>query len=132
MQKLDILAIAVHPDDIELGCAGTLIKHVNQGQNVGIVDLTMGELGTRGTPELRLKEAKNAADIMGISVRENLGMADGFFQNDKEHQLQLIEYIRKYQPNIVIANALEDRHPDHGTSRQINSQCMFFGRFTKS
>lgn len=128
MQKLDILAIAVHPDDIELGCAGTLIKHANKGQKVGIVDLTEGELGTRGTPELRLQEAQNAAEVMGITVRENAGMADGFFRNDEEHQLKLITYIRKYQPDIVIANAPTDRHPDHGrASRLIADACFLAG-----
>lgn len=131
MQKLDILAIAVHPDDIELGCAGTLVKHVQKGQKVGILDLTQGELGTRGTPELRLEEAKAAAKIMGIDIRENLGMADGFFQNDKAHQLQLVEYIRKYQPNIVIANALEDRHPDHGRAGKLISDACFLAGLRK-
>lgn len=131
MQKLDILAIAVHPDDIELGCAGTLIKHVQKGQKVGILDLTQGELGTRGTPELRLEEAKDAAEIMGIEVRENAGMADGFFRNDKEHQLQLIKYIRKYQPDIIIANALEDRHPDHGRAGKLISDSCFLAGLRK-
>jgi len=131
MQKLDILAIGVHPDDIELGCAGTLIKHVDMGQQVGIVDLTQGELGTRGTPQLRLQEAQDAAKVMGISVRENLGMADGFFQNDKEHQLKLVEYIRKYRPNIVIANALEDRHPDHGRAGKLIADACFLAGLVK-
>lgn len=131
MKKLDILAIAVHPDDLELSAAGTLIKHVQMGQQVGIVDLTRGELGTRGTPELRQQEARAAADIMGISVRENLGMADGFFQNDKEHQLKLVEYIRKYRPDVVIANALEDRHPDHGRAGRLIADACFLAGLSK-
>ncbi|MEZ5015643.1 MAG: bacillithiol biosynthesis deacetylase BshB1 [Flavipsychrobacter sp.] len=130
-QKLDILAIAVHPDDIELSCAGTLIKHVDLGQKVGIIDLTQGELGTRGTPELRLQEAQAAAEVMGIEVRENLGMADGFFVNDKAHQLKLIEYIRKYSPDIVIANALEDRHPDHGRAGKLIADACFLSGLRK-
>ncbi len=112
--KLDVLAIAAHPDDVELGCSGTLIKEVNRGKKVGIVDLTQGELGTRGTIETRYAEAAAAAAIMGIHVRENLKMRDGFFKNDEEHQMQVVSVLRKYQPEIVIANILEDRHPDHG------------------
>src|ERR1700748_239672 len=104
MQKLHILAIAVHPDDIELSCAGTLIKHAQMGQQVGILDLTQGELGTRGTPEMRLEEAAASAKVMGAVVRENAGMADGFFRNDEAHQRKLISYIRHYQPDIVLAN----------------------------
>lgn len=129
--QLDILAIGVHPDDLELGCAGTLIKHVQMGQKVGILDLTRGELGTRGTPELRLQEAQEAANIMGLAVRENAGMADGFFQNDKEHQLQLIYYIRKYRPNVVIANAVEDRHPDHGRAGKLIADACFLAGLVK-
>src|ERR1044071_7070588 len=106
--KLHILAIAVHPDDIELGCAGILIKHAQAGQATGILDLTQGELGTRGTPEIRLQEAAAAAGIMGVQVRENAGMRDGFFRNDEEHQLALVRYIRRWRPDIVLANALED------------------------
>lgn len=131
MQKLDILAIGVHPDDIELGCAGTLIKHVRKEQQVGILDLTQGELGTRGTAELRLQEAEQAAKVMGIAIRENLGMADGFFENNKEHQLLLIEYIRKYQPDVVIANALEDRHPDHGRAGKLIADACFLAGLRK-
>ncbi|MCB0698896.1 MAG: bacillithiol biosynthesis deacetylase BshB1 [Chitinophagales bacterium] len=131
MQKLDILAIGVHPDDIELSCAGTLIKHVSLGQKVGILDLTQGELGTRGTPELRLQEAQDAAAIMGVHVRENAGMADGFFRNDQEHQLKLITYIRKYQPDIVIANALKDRHPDHGRAGKLIADSCFLAGLRK-
>lgn len=131
MHDLDILAIAVHPDDLELGCGGTLAKHAQMGQKVGIVDLTRGELGTRGTPELRVEEATAAAKEMGISIRENLGMADGFFTNDKEHQLKLVEYIRKYRPKVVIANALEDRHPDHGRAGRLIADACFLAGLVK-
>ena len=123
--KLDILAFASHPDDIELGCAGTLIAHVKAGKKVGIIDLTEGELGTRGTPETRKQEAEDAARIMGVAVRENLGMADGFFRNDREHQLKVIEKLRKYKPEIVIANAVYDRHPDHGRGSELVSEACF-------
>jgi bacillithiol biosynthesis deacetylase BshB1 len=112
--KLDVLAIGAHPDDVELGCSGTLIKEVSRGKKVGIVDLTQGELGTRGTVETRYREAAESAKIMGIAVRENLKMRDGFFQNDETHQIQLVHILRKYRPEIVIGNILEDRHPDHG------------------
>src|SRR5262249_538423 len=111
--KLDILAFASHPDDVEMSCGGTLIKHIKMGKKVGIIDMTQGQLGTRGTPEIRLKEAEAASKVMGLSVRENLGFADGFFVNDQQHQLAIVKVIRKYQPEIVIANAIEDRHPDH-------------------
>lgn len=131
MQKLHILAIAVHPDDIELGCAGTLIKQAKKGQATGILDLTMGELGTRGTPETRYKEAQAAAQAMGINVRENAKMADGFFRNDEAHQKQLIQYIRKYQPEIVLANALEDRHPDHGRAGKLIADACFLAGLRK-
>jgi bacillithiol biosynthesis deacetylase BshB1 len=112
--KLDILAIGSHPDDVELGCSGTLIKEVKRGKKVGVIDLTQGELGTRGTIESRYSEAADSAKIMGLAVRENLKMRDGFFKNDEEHQMLLIKALRKYQPEIVIGNILEDRHPDHG------------------
>ncbi len=105
--KLDILAVAVHPDDVELGCAGVLMMEKLQGKRVGVIDLTRGELGTRGTAETRAKEAADAAAIMQLDVRENIGMADGFFKNDEAHQRLLIRYIRKYQPEIVLANALD-------------------------
>jgi len=123
--KLDILAIAAHPDDVELSCAGTLISHIQQGKTAGILDYTQGELGTRGTPEGRLKEAAEAARRMGITVRDNLGFADGFFTNDKEHQLKVISYIRRYQPEIVLANAPRDRHPDHGKACQLTIDSCF-------
>ncbi|MGB3946548.1 MAG: PIG-L family deacetylase, partial [Bacteroidia bacterium] len=112
--KLDILAIGVHPDDVELSCGGTLLKHIALGKTCGILDLTCGELGTRGSGELRLIEAQDAAKILGVSVRDNLKMADGFFKNDQEHQLQIITKIRQYQPEIILCNAITDRHPDHG------------------
>jgi N-acetylglucosamine malate deacetylase 1 len=131
MNKLHILAITVHPDDVELSCAGTLMKHVQKGQKVGILDLTRGELGTRGTAEIRLKEAQAAAEVMGIKIRENLGMADGFFANDREHQMKLIPYIRKYQPDIVIANALNDRHPDHGRAGKLIADACFLAGLMK-
>ena len=108
--KLDILVMAAHPDDAELACSGTIRKHLALGKKIGIVDLTRGELGTRGTPEIRLAESAAATEILGIQVRENLGLADGFFVNDAASQLKLIEVIRAYQPDIVLANALEDRH----------------------
>jgi bacillithiol biosynthesis deacetylase BshB1 len=126
--KLHILAIAIHPDDIELSAAGTLIKHARMGQPVGVLDLSAGELGTRGSAEIRLKEAQDAAQIMGLAVREYAGMADGFFRNDEEHQRKLITYIRRHQPDIVIANALADRHPDHGRAgRLIADACFLAG-----
>jgi bacillithiol biosynthesis deacetylase BshB1 len=123
--KLDVLAIGVHPDDVELGCSGTLIKEVKRGKKAGVIDLTQGELGTRGTIETRFQEAEEAARIMGISVRQNLKMRDGFFQNDEAHQLQLIQAIRKYQPEIIIGNILEDRHPDHGRAGQLIYDACF-------
>jgi bacillithiol biosynthesis deacetylase BshB1 len=129
--KLDILAIGAHPDDIELSCGGTILSHVSQGFKVGILDLTRGELGTRGTAESRHAEATEAARIMGISVRENAGFADGFFANDKAHQLELIKYIRKYQPDIVLANAIHDRHPDHARAAQLTEDAIFLSGLAK-
>ena len=124
--KLDVLAIGSHPDDVELGCSGTLINAVKKGKKVGIVDLTQGELGTRGTVQTRYDEAANAAKIMGITVRENLKMRDGFFKNDEEHQMQLVRILRKYKPEIVIGNILEDRHPDHGRGGWLTYDACFF------
>jgi bacillithiol biosynthesis deacetylase BshB1 len=123
--KLDILVMAAHPDDAELSCAGTILKHIAEGKKVGIVDFTQGELGTRGTPEIRLKESADATKILGLHARENLGIRDGFFINDEETQLKLIEIIRKYQPEVVLANALEDRHPDHGKGAQLAIDACF-------
>lgn len=125
MIKLDILAMGPHPDDVELGCGGTLAKAVSEGKKVGIVDLTQGELGTRGTPEIRLQEAANAKDILGVHIRENLHMRDGFFLNDEAHQMQVIEAIRKYRPEIVITGAPSDRHPDHGRATELIVQSCF-------
>lgn len=123
--KLDVLAFGVHPDDVELGCAGTLIGEVQRGKKVGIIDLTEGELGTRGSVADRYREAADAAKIIGASVRENLKMRDGFFKNDEEHQLNVIRALRKYQPDFVIANILEDRHPDHGRAGQLLYDACF-------
>lgn len=123
--KLDILAIAAHPDDVELGCAGTLLVHLAKGDKVGILDLTEGELGTRGTPEIRLAEAQEAARILGVHVRQNVGLPDGFFQNNELHQLEIIPYIRAYRPEIVLINATEDRHPDHGRGAALISDACF-------
>lgn len=126
--KLDILAIAAHPDDVELACAGTLMVHAAQGMKVGVLDLTRGELGTRGTPETRAEEAAAAAKVMGLAIRDNLGLRDGFFRNDTEEQMKLIAAIRKYRPDIVLANAFEDRHPDHGrAARLIADSCFLAG-----
>ncbi len=129
--KLDVLAIGVHPDDVELGCSGTLINEIKRGKKAGIVDLTQGELGTRGTIETRYQEAANAAMIMGVHVRENLKMRDGFFSNDEEHKLKLIQAIRKYQPDIVIGNILHDRHPDHGRAGNMIAECCFLSGLSK-
>lgn len=129
--KLDILAIGVHPDDVELSCAGTLLKHIAQGKKVGILDLTIGELGSRGSGELRLIEAKNAAKVLGVSIRENIGLADGFFKNDQESQLEIIKIIRKYQPEVVFANAITDRHPDHGRASKLISEACFYAGLIK-
>jgi bacillithiol biosynthesis deacetylase BshB1 len=126
--KLDILVFGAHPDDAELGAGATIAKEVANGKKVGIVDLTRGELGTRGTAEIRDKEAAEAAKILGISVRENLGFADGFLSNDKKHQLEVIKRIRKYQPEIVLCNAINDRHIDHGKgSKLVSDSCFLSG-----
>lgn len=126
--KLDILAFGAHPDDVELGCAGTIAKEVSLGKSVGIIDLTRGELGTRGSVPLRDKEAQDAARILGVKVRENLNFADGFFQNDKNHQLEIIKMVRKYRPEIVLCNAIDDRHIDHPKgSRVVSDACFLSG-----
>ncbi|GAB2771120.1 bacillithiol biosynthesis deacetylase BshB1 [Rhabdobacter roseus] len=124
--KLDILAIAAHPDDVELSCAGTLLSQAALGKKIGILDLTRGELGTRGTPEGRLQEADEAGRILGVAARENVGIADGFFRNDEAHQRALIPFIRKYQPDIVLANGIDDRHPDHGRAAQLIYESCFY------
>ncbi len=131
LHKLDIMAIGVHPDDVELSCSGTLLKHISMGKKVGILDLTQGELGTRGSAELRLQEAAKAAKIQGIAVRDNLKMADGFFRNDKESQIAIIKKIREYQPEIVLCNAVSDRHPDHGRAAQLVSEACFYSGLIK-
>ena len=123
--KLDILVFAVHPDDAELGCSGTILKHIADGKKVGIVDFTRGELGTRGSAEIRDEEAAASAKILGLHARENLSMKDGFFQNNEEHQLQLIKMVRKYQPEIILTNALHDRHPDHGRAGDLANDAIF-------
>ncbi len=129
--KLDILAFGAHPDDVELGCGATVAKEVANGKKVGIVDLTKGELGTRGTEFTRKEEAENARQILGVSVRENLGFADGFFVNDKTHQLEIIKMIRKYQPEIVLCNAIDDRHIDHGKGSELVSDASFLSGLIK-
>ncbi|WP_460218567.1 bacillithiol biosynthesis deacetylase BshB1 [Psychroserpens sp. MEBiC05023] len=129
--KLDILAFGAHPDDVELGCGATVAKEVAKGRKVGIVDLTRGELGTRGTAEIRDQEASDAAKILGVTVRENLAFADGFFENNKSHQLEIIKLIRKYQPEIVLCNAIDDRHIDHGKGSQLVSDACFLSGLIK-
>ncbi len=129
--KLDLLVFAVHPDDAELGCSGTILKSIAEGKKVGIVDLTRGELGTRGTAETRDQEAANSAKILGLHVRENLKMKDGFFQNDEAHQLPVIAAIRKYQPEIILCNALDDRHPDHGRASNLIYDAAFLSGLPK-
>ena len=132
INKIDILAIGVHPDDIELGCAGTIVKHIGLGFSVGALDLTQGELGTRGTPELRLQEAAAAAVIMDLRFRENLNFEDGFVTADnKEYQMELIKRIRKYQPKIVLCNAISDRHPDHSRASSLVSNACFLAGLPK-
>ncbi|MDE3235267.1 MAG: bacillithiol biosynthesis deacetylase BshB1 [Bacteroidota bacterium] len=129
--KLDILAFGVHPDDVELGCSGTIAAAIAEGKKVGIIDLTQGELGTRGTIETRKQEAADAAKVLGVSIRENLKMADGFFQNDEVHQRKVIQAIRTYQPDIILCNAPEDRHPDHGRSAKLLADAAFLSGLRK-
>lgn len=129
--KLDILAIGVHPDDVELGCSGALLAEIKKGRKAGILDLTQGELGSRGTVETRYTEAAQAARVLSVAVRENLKMADGFFKNDEEHQRRLIAAIRKYQPEIIFTNALHDRHPDHGRAGQLTQDSAFLSGLIK-
>jgi bacillithiol biosynthesis deacetylase BshB1 len=129
--KLDILVLAAHPDDAELCCGGTIARQVSLGSKVGIVDFTRGELGTRGTPELRLQEAASAAEILKLSTRENLGLADGFFRNDEAHQREVIRAIRKYQPEVVLANAIHDRHSDHGRAAELAADACFLSGLAK-
>jgi bacillithiol biosynthesis deacetylase BshB1 len=129
--KLDILVFGAHPDDVELSCGGTIAKEISLGKKVGIVDLTRGELGTRGTAAIRDEEAASAGEILGVAIRENLRFRDGFFINDEEHQLKVIEMIRKYQPDVIIANAIEDRHIDHGKGSKLVSDASFLSGLRK-
>ncbi len=129
--KLDLIAFGVHPDDVELGCAGTLLGAIQEGKKVGIIDLTRGELGTRGTADTRKVEAADAAKVLGVHVRENLGMADGFFEDNELNKKKIIEVIRKYRPEIILANAPEDRHPDHGRSSKIVTDAAFLSGLIK-
>lgn len=131
MMKLDILVFGAHPDDAELGAGGTIAKEVANGKKVGIIDLTRGELGTRGSAVIRDAEAKAAADVLNISVRENLGFKDGFFINDEPHQMEIIKMIRKYRPQIVLCNAIEDRHIDHGKGSKLVSDACFLSGLLK-
>jgi bacillithiol biosynthesis deacetylase BshB1 len=125
MTKLDILAIGSHPDDVELGCAATLAKEISKGKKVGILDLTRGELGTRGSAEIRDQEAARAAEILGVSIRQNLNFRDGFFVNDETHQMKIVQKIREFRPDIVLCNAIRDRHIDHGKGSDLVSQACF-------
>lgn len=129
--KVDILAIGVHPDDVELSCSGTLLRHIAAGKTVGLLDLTRGELGTRGTAEIRDQEAQEAARLMGAAFRDNARMADGFFQYSEENIRKIIPFIRKYQPEIVLANALDDRHPDHGRAAKLTADACFYAGLAK-
>ena len=129
--KVDILAIGVHPDDVELGCSGVLINEINAGKKAAILDLTQGELGTRGRIDTRYEEAANAAAIIGVAARENLKFRDGFFVNDEAHQLKMIQAIRKFQPEIVFGNVLDDRHPDHGRAGHLIAESCFLAGLSK-
>lgn len=129
--KVDVLAIGAHPDDVELGCGGTIAKLISEGKKVAIIDLTEGELGTRGTNETRAQEAATASEILGISARENLKMKDGFIINSQEYQFRIIEMIRKYQPEIVLCNAIDDRHPDHAKAAKLVSDACFLSGLVK-
>jgi bacillithiol biosynthesis deacetylase BshB1 len=129
--KLDILAFGAHPDDVELGCSGTIAKEISLGKKVGIIDLTRGELGTRGSVAIRDEETQKATQILGISIRENLNMRDGFFVNDEKHQFEIIKMIRKYRPDIVLCNAIDDRHIDHGKGSKLVSDACFLSGLRK-
>lgn len=129
--KLDILVFAVHPDDAELGCSGTILKHIAEGKKVGIVDFTRGELGTRGTADTRDQEANDSGKILGLHARENLKFKDGFFKNDETHQLEVIKMVRKYKPEIILTNALHDRHPDHGRAENLANDAIFLAGLIK-
>lgn len=129
--KINVLAIGVHPDDIELTCCGTLLRHQSLGYSIGVLDLTGGELGTRGSKELRLQEAQKSSKILGLSIRQNLNFRDGFFQNDEAHQLEIIRWIRALQPDVVLCNSPEDRHPDHGRAGALAVEACFYSGLRK-
>jgi len=129
--EINILAFGAHPDDVEISCSGTLLKHIAMGKTVGIVDLTQGELGTRGSAPLRLQEAEAARQLLGVSIRENLAMLDGFFEVNQENKLKVVEMIRKYRPQLVLANSIHDRHPDHGRASQLVSEACFLAGLPK-
>jgi bacillithiol biosynthesis deacetylase BshB1 len=129
--KLDILAFAAHPDDVEMSCGATIAKYASQGKKVGIVDFTMGQMGTRGTPEIRLEEAAKSSEILKLEVRENRGFQDIYFTNDMDHQIKVVEMIRKFQPEIILANAQEDRHPDHGRAAEVVKSAVFLSGLKK-
>ncbi len=129
--KLDLLAFGAHPDDVELSCSGTLVLEINRGKNAGIIDLTRGEMGTRGTAEIRAKEAQKAAEILGVKVRENLGFKDALFTKDESHKKEVIKVLRKYRPDIVFCNAIRDRHIDHGRASQLVSEACFLSGLKK-
>ena len=131
IMKINILAFAAHPDDVELACSGTLAKHAEMGEAVGIIDLTQGEMGSRGNPVQRLKEAAASQAILGLKVRENLGFKDAFFKNDLVHQTEIVRKIRQYQPDIILANAISDRHPDHGRASELLSESIFLSGLVK-
>ncbi|MBL31263.1 MAG: bacillithiol biosynthesis deacetylase BshB1 [Flavobacteriales bacterium] len=131
MSNIDILAFGAHPDDVELGCGGTILRHISLGFKVGLIDLTRGELGTRGSANIRDKEAKVAAEKMGVSFRENLLLSDGFFENNKQNQLEVIKRIRHYRPRIILCNSPNDRHPDHGRASQLVSEACFLSGLIK-
>lgn len=131
MKQLDVLALAAHPDDTELCCSGTLAKLIRQGKSVGVADLTQGEMGTRGTPEERLREAQNAANILGLSVRDNLGLPDTLLANTREHQLAIIRAVRRYRPHVCLISAPFDRHPDHGNASRLMIDALFYGGLRK-
>lgn len=129
--KINILAFGAHPDDVELGCGATLAKHIDMGKDVAVIDLTRGELGTRGNADIREVEAKKAADILGLKFRVNMGFKDGFFVNNEEHQIEIVRLIRKFQPDIVLCNAISDRHPDHSKASDLVSSACFLSGLTK-
>lgn len=129
--NIDVLVISAHPDDAELCCAGTIASHIAQNKTVGMIDLTQGEMGTRGTAELRLQEADKAAQILKVAFRENLGFEDYFFKNDEEHQAMVVRKIRQYRPGIIITNAISDRHPDHGKAANLVEQAVFLAGLRK-